>query len=539
MPAPGSNSDTALSLFEQVDLSHFSLPAPRPRLPPGEDPERERLAPRWNTLLAGAVEDPLLLRDAFAHFKAHSLGNALAALIQCRSRNLEPSPINTLPYWRDCGRKIKAGEKALLLCSPLEPPAAQAAADEESAGPASGNLFDAAERGTFEVAVWRPRWFVLSQTEPLNGHQALPPPAALLPYCWSRKQALQVLGVEWHELCASEDNLQSYSRPRSVAVARSAVHPERSLFHALAHVVLGHTESQNLGFDGDQDHHFRDYITLDSNAREVEAECVAMLLLGALALPGADDAAVFVEFWTEHDLLPEPKCQRIFEAADTILRAGLLFRTASPAPSPVPAPPAPPPESTPESIPESIPESTRTAPPPRNGPQAAWRLRYRLKRAYQELHPLEAAEKHTVAQAVRYLEGTDPEAAQHIKDLVRTASGLLKAAGQRLDLALDGIPEPEPAAPRLTKLERPLSPTRKAAASRTLGRQIRTELESERRRFFAVARRYELATDTTANQAMLKALSEYLQVPLNSRREPSATQWAQAASAIETQDLRW
>ncbi|CEF49032.1 unnamed protein product [uncultured bacterium] len=59
--------------------------------------------------------------------------------------------------------------------------------------------------------------------------------------------------------------------------------------------------------------------------REVEAEAVALVCLEALQLPGADHSRGYIQSWNARrgaEPIPERSAQRIFKAADQILRAG-------------------------------------------------------------------------------------------------------------------------------------------------------------------------------------------------------------------------
>jgi hypothetical protein len=58
------------------------------------------------------------------------------------------------------------------------------------------------------------------------------------------------------------------------------------------------------------------------NLREVEAEATAMLVLESLGLPGAEYARGYIQHWLSGDVIPEKSAQKIFGAADRILRAG-------------------------------------------------------------------------------------------------------------------------------------------------------------------------------------------------------------------------
>ena len=58
------------------------------------------------------------------------------------------------------------------------------------------------------------------------------------------------------------------------------------------------------------------------NIREVEAEGVAFICSAALGLDGRDYSAGYLQHWLQGGEIPERSAQRIFKAADRILRAG-------------------------------------------------------------------------------------------------------------------------------------------------------------------------------------------------------------------------
>src|SRR5207302_8313136 len=94
----------------------------------------------------------------------------------------------------------------------------------------------------------------------------------------------------------------------------------KTRFHELAHVMLGHTAEAD----------FSDAETTPRNLREVEAESVALLCCEALNLEGADFCRGYIQNWLcpaigyNADAIPERRAQKIFRAADQILRAGRL-----------------------------------------------------------------------------------------------------------------------------------------------------------------------------------------------------------------------
>jgi hypothetical protein len=73
----------------------------------------------WAALLDEAVRKPGYIHQAYSRFHNYSLGNQLLALFQCFERRIEPGPLATFPKWKELGRHVKKGEKALTLCMPL------------------------------------------------------------------------------------------------------------------------------------------------------------------------------------------------------------------------------------------------------------------------------------------------------------------------------------------------------------------------------------------------------------------------------------
>jgi hypothetical protein len=62
---------------------------------------------------------------------------------------------------------------------------------------------------------------------------------------------------------------------------------------------------------------------------EVEAKAVAMLCCASLGLSGIEYSRGYIQSWAEGGPLKEKSAQRIFAAADKILRAGVALQIAS------------------------------------------------------------------------------------------------------------------------------------------------------------------------------------------------------------------
>lgn len=261
----------------------------------------------WSALLQDAVTRPGLISQAYGLFWRYSFSNQLWALIQCMQRKLQPGPIHTYRGWQSLGRQVRKGEKAITLVMPVEVKRRpsdrwwQAAAAE----PAPDDGADPARK--VRIFVERPYWFVLSQTD------GQPVELQTVPE-WDQAIALTALSVEQVPFDMLDGNCQGYARGRQIAVSPIAFMPHRTFFHELAHVELGHTaELQGLIDHGER---------TPRDLREVEAECVALICSSALGLPGEDFSRGYIQHWLNHQTVPDRSVQRIFKAADAILRAG-------------------------------------------------------------------------------------------------------------------------------------------------------------------------------------------------------------------------
>ena len=252
--------------------------------------------PAWSKLLVDAVKEHGVISAAYHRFWNYSVGNQLLVLFQCHLRKLDLGPINTYLGWKELGRSVIKGEKALTLCMPVtckkkcETSEVKSEEDED----------------TYTRFVYRPHWFVLAQTA------GKPYVAQELPD-WSETRALATLKIERIPFNHLDGNAQGFARKRGVAISPVAFAPHRTLFHELAHVALGHTGEVSELSDGEEP---------ARNIREVEAECVALICCESLRLSGAEFSRGYIQHWLRGDEIPERSAQKIFKAADRILRAG-------------------------------------------------------------------------------------------------------------------------------------------------------------------------------------------------------------------------
>jgi antirestriction protein ArdC len=257
--------------------------------------------PKWSALLVEAVNKPGTIMKAYSAFWNYSVGNQILALIQCQLRGIQPGPINTFPKWQTLGRVVKRGEKALTLCMPLT---RKRRKDESNANE------ERSEEQTYTTFVHKARWFVIGQTDGDElGSITIPE--------WDAELALKTLCIERIAFDKTDGNCQGFARGSQIAINPVAQLPHKTLFHEMAHVLM-HTSDVD----------FTDTEQTARNLREVEAEAVALLCCEALSLEGADYARGYIQNWLYQgvgynaDAITEKSAQKIFRAADQILRAG-------------------------------------------------------------------------------------------------------------------------------------------------------------------------------------------------------------------------
>jgi antirestriction protein ArdC len=254
--------------------------------------------PQWAELLAEAVSKPGIISAAYSRFWNYSFGNQLLAMMQCHQRGIEPGPIHTFKGWLALGRAVQKGQKAIELCMPIGCKKTVTTHDD-----ATGT--DVASEVKFARFVYRRNWFVLSQTAG-DDYQPEPVPD------WDESRAMAALNVCRVNFDKVNGNCQGYAFGRMVAVSPLAELPTKTLFHELAHVVLGHTAEGTL----------TDSNVTPKTIREAEAEGVALLCCESLGLPGADHCRGYIQHYIGREPIPETSARRIFKAADAILKAG-------------------------------------------------------------------------------------------------------------------------------------------------------------------------------------------------------------------------
>jgi hypothetical protein len=259
------------------------------------------------TILQAALTQPGVVNQAYRAFHNYSLGNQMLAALQLFAKGLPLAPIASFNAWREKGRFVKKGEKAISLYMPIN---VKRRADKEA--PATANdvdaLTDARNDGgtTFSLFMLRPNWFSLTQTEGEAFTAESVTPA------WCAVTAMAALDIAEEPFEHLRGNFMGYARARCIAINPLNPLKHKTRFHEMAHVVLGHTADSDLHDDE----------SLTRQIVEVEAESVAYLLCTLLDLPGQAESRFYIQSWMRGDALPEKSAKRIFGAADRIMKAG-------------------------------------------------------------------------------------------------------------------------------------------------------------------------------------------------------------------------
>lgn len=141
------------------------------------------------------------------------------------------------------------------------------------------------------------------------------PPDFQLPG-WDMDTALEKLKIKRVPFNLLNGNVMGFSRDREIAINPMAERPEKTLFHEIGHVVLGHTIATSAS----------EYAQ-HRGLLEFQAEATAYLSmheLDRLDEQTASDSRGYIRHWLHDERPSERNIRFVFAAADQILRAGRI-----------------------------------------------------------------------------------------------------------------------------------------------------------------------------------------------------------------------
>ena len=212
---------------------------------------------------------------------------------QCYSKGIAPSPVATYKQWKELGRQVKKGAKALYMQVPCYYKAKTDAETKEELPP------------ILKGFRYQKLWFVLSETQGLDFKLEEQPPK------WHSKQAMEILAIQEIPFSMVNGNVGGYACGRELAINPIAEGKVMVRLHEMAHIVLGHTENITVSS-----------MISERSSQEVEAESVSFICGNILGLPCMSDSRGYIQNWLKEGQISDVMAQRIFGAADKILKAG-------------------------------------------------------------------------------------------------------------------------------------------------------------------------------------------------------------------------
>jgi hypothetical protein len=251
--------------------------------------------PKFAELLKQCISEPGIISAAYSAFHQYSFGNMIAAAWQLAYRGQKLGPIASFNGWKDKGRSVKKGAKAISLCLPV----AWKINEEQKDG--------STKEVVLQRFIWKRNWFVLQDTEGAEFvHEAKTPE-------WNAEKALTELNISVEDFAHYNGNVQGYAYASVIALNPLGEFPHKTRFHEMAHILLGHTKEGSKLIDDEN---------TPRDIREVEAESVAYLCCALLNLPGLQESRGYVRSWLGSADIPEKSVQKIFKTVDMILKAG-------------------------------------------------------------------------------------------------------------------------------------------------------------------------------------------------------------------------
>ena len=271
----------------------------------------------WRAFLMESLQDPGEPSAKFEVLWPYSLRNQMLLLHQMKARNITVSQVKSAGKWKQLGNSIAAGEKALYALTPDLPKSSDVQLDTHQ-----GDDENPADLHRF---VLLPRYFAYSQTK-LGKEEATGWKGPALPSFDAEKcmKQLNVKTIPYLDKVLDATSVQSlragFSKEQRVfgtfeKLGVIAIRPGNpgsitTFFHELGHIVIGHIHEQF------------DYVQRRAEA-ELEAESVSMLCMRALGLGDAKESSEYIRAWWGKNPYPAGSAERIFSAAQKILKAGL------------------------------------------------------------------------------------------------------------------------------------------------------------------------------------------------------------------------
>ncbi len=245
--------------------------------------------PDWQHLIEEAVTREGKIGAFYSYFHEYSFLNTMLLWMQGVNE-----PAGPYSAWQKVNRHVRAGVKAHEV---LHPVMVQVEVED-------GQKEERVIGFKYKRSV-----FGLSQTE----GESLPP---IPTPGWDLQTALDKLGIREVPFQMADGNMQGYSIGVEFAINPVAANRNKTVFHELGHIVLGHTVK----------HHYEEYQT-HRGIMEFQSESVAYLAMNEVDLldeQTAMESRGYIAHWLKGERPPDKAIQQVFTAVDRILRAGRI-----------------------------------------------------------------------------------------------------------------------------------------------------------------------------------------------------------------------
>ena len=241
----------------------------------------------YSQILSGALSNDTMINQAYTAFHRFSFNNQMLAASQLAARGLPISPIASYSAWKEKGRQVNKGEKAIALFMPV-------------------TIKDKDTEDVKTIYILKNNWFSLNQT---SGDDFA---AEDISAQWNKAEAMKNLNITEEPFEHIDGNCMGYAYDRTIAINPLNQLKHKTRFHEIAHIVLGHTSDATL----------TDSATQTKNIIEVEAESVAFILTSIFKMRGKEESRGYIQSWLKTETIPSENAKRIFAAVDKILTAG-------------------------------------------------------------------------------------------------------------------------------------------------------------------------------------------------------------------------
>lgn len=255
----------------------------------------------WPQLMEEALTAPGHLGQTYSRFHDYSLTNEVLFLMQGMHE-----PVGSRSTWRALGRIILNGARPKQVIVPVliheQAPTLEGPEGKQE------TLEERRERVARLIG-----FKLIHGVFPLSDTEGKELPDVSTPG-WDLQTALDSFGIKEVPFDSTSGNLQGYSRGLEFAINPIAANRNKTVFHELMHIVLGHTLP----------HHYEEY-QAHRGIMEGQAESGAYILMNELVLLDEETASTmrgYIRHWLKDEQFPDQAIRQVFTGADRVLRAG-------------------------------------------------------------------------------------------------------------------------------------------------------------------------------------------------------------------------